>query len=75
MLNSAYPYKSKPPCLECNERKVGCHGTCEGYQAYHKALGEEKEQKRRSESGDKESDEVLVTAHIKAYERVRKKRR
>lgn len=28
------------PCIDCKERSVGCHGSCEGYQTYRKSLDE-----------------------------------
>ena len=28
----------QPPCLECQDRKVGCHGKCAKYNQYRSAL-------------------------------------
>lgn len=26
--------KLKPPCYKCEERKLGCHGSCDKYKEY-----------------------------------------
>ena len=48
------------PCKDCDRRKLGCHGFCEGYQAWKK-WNDEKNEKRREE---KEKDKC----HSKAFE-------
>ena len=28
----------KAPCLDCNDRKVGCHGKCDDYKGFRSGL-------------------------------------
>lgn len=37
----------KAPCKECTERHVGCHATCEGYQAFVKECERVREERRK----------------------------
>lgn len=30
------------PCINCTQRTVGCHATCEGYKAFASSLAEKK---------------------------------
>lgn len=36
-----------PPCLDCPERKLGCHSSCKKYKAYRKKKDKEKENRRK----------------------------
>lgn len=36
------PKPSKAPCYKCEDRVVGCHGTCERYIAYASANAQER---------------------------------
>lgn len=40
------------PCLKCQERKIGCHGTCEKYIAWRAGMDEEARRKRLAKLGD-----------------------
>lgn len=40
---------NKQPCLNCTDRKLGCHGACERYQEFQKK-NEEAKAKERAES-------------------------
>lgn len=37
----------KVPCLNCNERTVGCHSTCSKYKEFRKFKDEENEKIRK----------------------------
>lgn len=32
--------KIKSPCMDCEERTLGCHGNCESYSKYQKDIKE-----------------------------------
>ena len=34
------------PCYKCEERHIGCHSTCERYQAYAGIVAESREERR-----------------------------
>ncbi len=45
--------KLTPPCRDCTERRVGCHGTCPRYQEYHERnvqIGQARAAERRLNS-------------------------
>ena len=37
----------KSPCIECEERFVGCHSTCEAYGDFRKALDKKRATEKR----------------------------
>ena len=38
----------KGPCLNCTDRKVGCHSTCEKYKSYREYKDEENKKIKQS---------------------------
>ena len=42
-----YTAMKQPPCKDCTERKIGCHGKCERYKAFKEYHEAEKQQKIR----------------------------
>lgn len=41
------PYNRNSPCMNCTNRHVGCHGTCERYITYRADLDELKDIRRK----------------------------
>ncbi len=39
----------KPPCYGCTERKVGCHGNCEGYAEFQKKVQKQNENRKKED--------------------------
>lgn len=42
--------KDNAPCLNCERRRVGCHGSCEDYARADKLRREEKDRIRRAKA-------------------------
>ena len=42
MSNLDWKMKAKSPCLNCPDRTIGCHSTCEKYIEFQKVHAEEK---------------------------------
>lgn len=57
----------RPPCSGCPDRRVGCHGSCEKYQAFN--AERELIRERRSSEGD------IYQAHVSAMRRINNSRR
>ena len=53
---------TQAPCLNCKERKVGCHSTCEKYINYH---NERVEWNKKRYEANKKKQEVLNAPHYK----------
>ena len=53
----------KPPCeRRCEDRHVGCHGTCEKYHEYAVIVGDARD--RRNKYKEKHPFSVLLLANI-----------
>lgn len=48
------------PCRYCNDRKVGCHSTCELYIEYRKKLDEENALRNHSKHLHMEANQIEV---------------
>lgn len=65
----------KAPCLNCKNRKVGCHTSCESYLSFHKKNEERKtilskESEARRAYRDAKTNgynQALIEAHKKKY--------
>lgn len=59
------------PCRGCTDRELGCHGICEKYESYKKALGNERTNAYKAELGN-----VYYGSFLKQRkERIRKRHR
>lgn len=57
---------TKPPCKDCEERIVGCHGSCERYLAYRKDVSQIQE--RRAQANKEQGiyvEQILRRAKLK----------
>lgn len=50
------------PCMGCEERKVGCHATCEKYADFCELRDIEKEARMRKSSRENSADSARVDA-------------
>lgn len=57
--------KADPPCLDCVDRTVGCHGTCEKYSDFKRKRLDLMKQIRNNQKKDKLAEHVLVVGAIK----------
>lgn len=56
----------KPPCKGCEDRKVGCHATCERYAEYRAVIGKyEAEKKRRIIMNEWSMDKSRKSARVR----------
>lgn len=60
------------PCIDCVERALGCHATCERYLAARAAADARREAARQKRDGDKAAVELLTQGTLRS---VRRKRR
>lgn len=58
-----------PPCKECAERKVGCHGECEKYDDYTKHLKTEKEKIINAYNTEKLLEDSEIKGRIRTLKR------
>lgn len=56
------------PCLNCLERRVGCHSACANYTAFC----EENKAKKEHLNGDKDVYSFLKVSYIKRKRRLKK---
>lgn len=46
-----YDYEPVSPCMDCEDRIVGCHSTCEKYIAYRKDLSQKRNEEKKKRYG------------------------
>ena len=54
-------------CKDCQERRIGCHGSFPEYIAQAQAAREEKEKRRKAKKGENGADAVLHMARRNAW--------
>lgn len=59
----------KPPCKDCKDRSVGCHGTCEKYKEYRSNLDDRKETIKKNRSTDALIASYVRKASIKQFKK------
>lgn len=65
-----------PPCHNCKERQVGCHGNCDKYKSWSDTRQQKKEEWDRTHDGGKLAREVLFDSAARRKDYVwRHKRR
>lgn len=64
--------KIKSPCLDCEKRTVGCHGSCDEYKEYSKQNKEQNELKRADYIKRTEAVAFEQDAKFKTLKRWRK---
>ena len=66
---SIYHHRTEVPCLNCPDRFIGCHSTCEKYKEWSK-----EDKKNQGEALSKKNEErMLVDVEIKSIKRFRRK--
>lgn len=58
----------KSPCLDCKDRRNGCHSECERGQEYTKALRIRNEEIRQAKSKDRDIDNFKYQQVMKMKE-------
>lgn len=53
--------RPKPPCLNCEDRQIGCHAVCEKYIQFRKELDEVNRLAYENERGPFLADGFLAT--------------
>ena len=56
--------RDHPPCDRCEERLPGCHGSCEKYQEWRRALTEQNEDVRSAKQNAKLFKPVSMVRYI-----------
>lgn len=57
------------PCLECKERHVGCHGSCERYKEFREKLDRIKRARKQYEATEYDQTARLIRLHFKKLKR------
>lgn len=62
-------------CKDCQDRHIGCHGSCQRYLDEAKAANEERERRWKEKKGENAADAVLNAAARRVWMRRMKKGR
>lgn len=55
-----------PPCIDCKDRVVGCHGTCEKYKAFKEERYKLWNQIRDCQAKEKSVEHFLIAGAMKS---------
>ena len=50
------------PCIDCQSRTIGCHGSCEQYISWNKKRQQEQEKIRQIKEFERTQDEYIAQA-------------
>ena len=64
--------KPQPPCQYCEDRQIGCHGTCDRYKSFRARLDYFNEMINERERPGREADAHMIKNTIESRRKWRK---
>lgn len=58
--------RTKPPCKDCTDRQVGCHGKCEKYIQWKTEDIKAQRECTKALKGERAAEDVLIRGKIKS---------
>ena len=64
---------SSSPCKDCQDRKVGCHGSCEKYKDFHERLRADRQKRREVYAPEKLHENYNMESKERHWKRMKHK--